>query len=94
MIAKTHSLSSAVAHGLERPSAPVWHTPPLDADERLKRIAALGERIAGYVAFMCQSSGAESSSAEAKDKALALFYEKLSLVERQLARIHDAFQLV
>ncbi|MCI0684149.1 MAG: hypothetical protein L0Y71_18730 [Gemmataceae bacterium] len=73
---------------------PVWRTTPLDSDECRQRIAMLGRRITGYIDFMCQTTGPEIASAEAREKAVAAFYEKLLFVERQLARIHDAFRLV
>jgi hypothetical protein len=95
MIAKTATRSSAAApYGADNPLALVWQTMPLDNDERLRRITALGQRITKYVEFMCQAANSESASVEAKEGAVAVFYERLLLVERQLARIHDAFRLV
>jgi hypothetical protein len=67
--------------------------PPLTAEERLQRIAALGRRVAEYVEFMAQAGGLNGTSAEAKDKAVADFYEQLVILERRLARIHDDLQL-
>ena len=67
--------------------------PPPTAEERLKRIAALGQRIAGYVQFMGQVASLNGTSAEAKEKAVAEFYEQLVLLERRLGRIHDELHL-
>jgi hypothetical protein len=94
MIAKTTTRSAPLPYTGDNPLALVWQTVPLDTDERRLRIAALGERITKYVEFMCAAANSESSSLEAKDKATAHFYEHLLLVERQLARIYDAFRLV
>ncbi len=76
----------------DNPMVAVWQTTPPDSAELLRRIAALGQRITAYVEFMGQTTN-NGASAESKDKALAAFYEKLLVVERQLARIHDAFRL-
>jgi hypothetical protein len=77
----------------DNPMVAVWQTAPPDAAELLRRIAALGQRITAYVEFMGQADNRNGASAEAKDKALAAFYDKLLVVERQLARIHDNFRL-
>ncbi len=67
--------------------------PPLTTEERLQRIAALGKRVAEYVAFMARVGGLNGSSAEAKTQAVAAFYERLAVLEGQLARIHEELQL-
>jgi hypothetical protein len=72
----------------------VWQNKPLDTQERLQRIAALGQRISSYVQFMCEIASAHNASDEAKEKVIAAFYDKLQSVERQLCRIHDEFRLV
>ena len=67
--------------------------PPWTLEERLRRIRDLGQRINGYVEFMCQVGGLAGSSAEAKERAVTAFYERLLVVEGQLGRIHDDLRL-
>jgi hypothetical protein len=66
-----------------------WDGIPLTGEQRLKRIEALGERIAGHVRFMCQVASLEGSSAEMKERALTAFYERMILVETQLGRLRE-----
>ena len=75
-----------------RPGGP-WPTPPDTTEERLRRIEALGQRINGYVQFMCQVGNLKGTSPEAKEKAVVAFYERMVVVERQLGRIQDDIQL-
>ncbi len=72
---------------------PLAETPPWTTAERLQRIEALGQRINGYVQFMCQAGNPNHASDEARDKAVVAFYEQMVLLERHLGRIHDDFQL-
>ena len=67
--------------------------PPLTSEERLRRIAALGRRVAEYVEFMAQVGGLNGTSAEAKERAVAAFYERLTVLEGQLARIREELRL-
>lgn len=71
--------------------------PPNTAEERLVRIRALGQRIAGYVNFMCElgaSGGASGgTSAEARERALIGFYQHLLVAERQLGKIQRDHEL-
>ena len=69
------------------------NAPPPTTDERLRDIAAMGQRIHGYVQFMCQIGTLAGTSAEAREKAIAAFHERLAALERQLGRIHDELQL-
>jgi hypothetical protein len=62
-------------------------------EERLRRIEALGQRIHGYVQFMCQVGSLNGTSAEAKESAVTAFYERMVVVEGQLGRIHEALRL-
>jgi len=57
------------------------------------RIDILGQRIAAYVQFMCQVGNPNGASADAKEKAVEAFYEQMVVLERQLGRIHEDFQL-
>jgi hypothetical protein len=68
-------------------------TPPTTTQDRLIHIRALGERIAGYVRFMCAVDRLNGSSLEVKDKAVAIFYERLALLEQELGRIQEKLQL-
>ncbi len=68
-------------------------TPPWTTEERLRRIEAMGQRIDGYVQFMCQVGSLNGTSAEAKERAVAAFYERLVIVESQLGRMHDSLRL-
>jgi hypothetical protein len=62
-------------------------------EERLERIEALGQRISGYVRFMGQVASLKSTSAEAKERAVSAFYERLVALESQLSRIHEGLRL-
>jgi hypothetical protein len=67
--------------------------PPLSTAEHLQRIAALGRQVAEYVEFMAQVGGLSGTSAEARDRAVAAFYERLTVLEGQLARIYEELRL-
>ncbi len=64
-------------------------TIPLTTQDRLAHIQALGHRVGSYIKFMCTVSRLEGSSAEAKDRAVTVFYERLYMLEQELSRIHD-----
>jgi hypothetical protein len=42
---------------------------------------------------MCRAGNLDGTSAEAKNKAVAAFFERMVVVEGELGRIHDDFQL-
>ena len=67
--------------------------PPQTTEECLRRIAALGKQIAGYVEFMCRTGSLGGTSAEARDQAVAAFCERLAILERELAQIHEDLRL-
>ena len=71
----------------------ISQTSPCTLPERLQRIEALGLRIAGYVRFMCELGECTGSSTEAKEKVVTAFYERIIVVERELAKIQEEFQL-
>jgi len=48
-------------------------TPPLTTEDRLMHIRALGQRIKGYVRFMCAVGTLESCSGEQSKKLLPSF---------------------
>ena len=70
-----------------------WPTPPWTAEERLRRIEEMGQRILGYIRFMCEVSSLNGTSAEAKERALTAFYERMIVVESQLGRIQEDLRL-
>jgi hypothetical protein len=67
--------------------------PPQTTEECLRRIAALGKQVAGYVEFMCRTGSLGGTSAEARDQAVAAFCERLAILERELAQIHEDLRL-
>jgi hypothetical protein len=84
--------AAALPTGITVPVGP-WLTPPWTLAEHLQRIEALGQRINGYVQFMCQVGSLNGTSAEAKERSVTAFYERMVIVERQLRCIQDALQL-
>jgi hypothetical protein len=76
----------------ELPPPGPWSAPPETTEEHLQRIEAMGKRINGYVQFMCQVDNLNGTSAEAKEKAIVAFYERLTVLERLLGRIQDDLQ--
>ena len=71
-------------------------TPPVaaqNANDPRQRIEALGRRIAEHVRFMCALGTSGATSAEVREKALAAFYERLVVAERQLGQIREGLQL-
>jgi len=89
MTAKTIATAPALAPLLTG----FWQPPPDTTEQRLQRIEAMGRRINGYVEYLCQSGSRNGTSVEAKEKAVASFYERMIIVERQLGRIHEELQL-
>ena len=67
--------------------------PALTTEERLQRIETMGQRIEGYIRFMAQVGTLQGSSAEVKEKAVRVFYDQLLIVEKQLAKLQEEFQL-
>ena len=70
-----------------------WSTPPWTLEERLHRIEVMGQKIDGYIKFMCQVVSLTSASTEAKERAVTEFYERMVVVEKQLGRIHENLRL-
>ena len=79
--------------GEKKAAAEPAAAPPLTMEERLHRIEAMGKRIDGYIKFMCEIVSQTGTSAEAKERAVAVFYQQMVVVESQLARIHDELRL-
>jgi hypothetical protein len=65
----------------------------MTTEDRLLRIRRLGQRIAGHVEFMCAVASLNGTSPEAKQKALAAFYDRLVTLEEQLDRIQENLRL-
>jgi hypothetical protein len=97
MATKTISSNGSVATAAARPAVmPVggpWLTPPWTTEERLRRIEAMGQRIHGFVDFMCKIGTLDGTCAAAKERAIAAFYDRLVVVERQLGKIQEDIQL-
>jgi hypothetical protein len=53
----------------------------------------MGERINGYIRFMCALGTLNGTSGEAKERALTAFYEQMVVVQSRLGRIHDDLRL-
>jgi len=68
-------------------------TTPLTTEDRLAHIHALGQRVVSYVKFMCTVTRLEGSSAESKERAVAVFYDRLYILEQELARVYDSLLL-
>jgi hypothetical protein len=93
MIIKQRLSSPMMAHPAVAAQGLIWDVSPCTPEERLQRIESLAQGILAHVKFMC-GSGPGQMSAEAKEKALAAFYEGMIVAERHLGKIHDAFLLV
>jgi hypothetical protein len=92
MKTKAKGPSQDAALGQEMP-APYWLAPPGTLQERLQRIEAIGQRINGYIRFISQVSSLNGISAEAKERAVIAFYERMAMVESQLIRIQEDLRL-
>ena len=95
--AKASSRAAGPAPSGEVPSSPwppsPWVQPALTTEERLQHIEALGQRIAGYVRFICQVGGLNGTSAEMKGRAVTAFHVRLALLESQRGRIQEVLRL-
>jgi hypothetical protein len=75
------------------PITELLRTPPTTTEDRLLRIRALGKRVDGYIRFMCAVARLDGSSAEAKEEAVAIFYDRLLNLEQELGRIQEGLLL-
>jgi len=71
----------------------VWLAPPATLEEHLQRIKVMNDRIRGYVEYMGTIDNLTGTSAEAKEKAIAAFYERMVVLERHLGRIQEDLRL-
>jgi hypothetical protein len=76
------------------PVAELLRKAPQNTKERLAHINALSARVAKYVRGLRTAGPCQGASAEAKEKAVEVFYERLASLERQLGRIYEEYQLV
>jgi hypothetical protein len=93
MSSKAKAPSRTAALPQEEMPAASWLTPPWNLEERLQRIEAMGQRIHGYIRFICQVDSLNGTSAEAKERAVIAFYDRMVAVENQLSRIRDDLRL-
>lgn len=68
-------------------------TPPLTLEDHLVRIRALGDRVRECVQFMCGVDKMDGTCAEAKQRSVAMFYDRLLILDRELCRIQEELQL-
>jgi hypothetical protein len=88
----SHSKAKLASSDLDS-SNDLLRTTPLTTEDRLMHIQALGQRVVSYVKFMCTVGRLEGSSTESKDRAVAVFYDRLYMMEQELARIYDSLLL-
>jgi hypothetical protein len=93
MTTPVKTLSPKVPLPAESPSSAPWSTQPANMEERLQRIGVMMKGIAGYVQFMDQVGTLSGISGEAKERAVSAFYERIVVMERQLAHIHEELRL-
>jgi hypothetical protein len=92
MAVKTKSRPPSTFPDLE-PINELLRTVPVTTEERVAHIRALGQRIKGYIQYMCSLNRLNGFSAEVKEKAVATFYERLVILEQELGKIQDKLQL-
>ena len=85
--------TAAQQGGDETPPETWGSRPPLTTQQRLEGIEKMLERVNGHVAFMRGVDTLQGSSTEAKEAAIAAFYERLAALERQLGRISEGLRL-
>ncbi len=91
--AKASAKAVAPVAQIKAPARPPATAPPMTLEERLHRIEAMGKRMEGYIQFMCKLPSMTGTSAEVKERAVAVFYAQMVLVEGQLAHIYDELRL-
>jgi hypothetical protein len=67
--------------------------PPATAEEFLLHINVLGKRVEGHLAFMAAVERLNGTSAEAKNRALSQFYQRLAAMEQELNRVREELEL-
>jgi hypothetical protein len=92
MAAKT-TASRATARPVVEIPPDIGLTTPWNTEERLVHIQALGLQIDRHIRFIRGVDGLSGTSAEAKEKAVTFFYERLRALEQQLVRIREELEL-
>lgn len=92
-MASTKSLSGPAASPVGEPAAAPGQVLPSATEVCLQGIKTMEQRIRGYVEFICQVGTLNGTSAEAKEKAVAAFHERMAVLERQLGRIQEDLRL-
>jgi hypothetical protein len=67
--------------------------PPHSLEERLQCIEAMGRQIEEYIQYLRQVVGSSGTSVEAKERTVAVFYERLAAAQQQLHRIQEDLRL-
>jgi hypothetical protein len=93
MSTKTKAPSYDAAFGQEEMPPAYSLAPPCTVKERLQRIEAMGQRMNGYIRFILQIDNLSGTSAEAKEKAVIAFYDRMVALESQLMRIQEDVRL-
>jgi len=90
---KTKGQTTSAPRSQPEPPVGNWQSPPWTTEERLQRIQVMGQRIDGYIQFMCKVGDLTGTSSEAKERAVLAFYEQMIVVDRQLGRIQEELRL-
>jgi hypothetical protein len=69
------------------------HRPGMTTQDRLHEIELMRQRVNDYAEFMCRVDGLTGTSAEAKEKAVTAFHERMVALEQQLGRIQEELRL-
>jgi hypothetical protein len=67
--------------------------PPATPEEFLLHINLLGKRVDDHLAFMAAVERLNGTSAEAKNRALSQFYQRLVAMEQELNRVREELEL-
>jgi hypothetical protein len=62
-------------------------------ENRCEFLKGLGERVEGHIRFMCKLEGMVGVSKEAKERALAIFHQRLAGFETELGKIREGLEL-
>jgi hypothetical protein len=84
---------SSVVTSLGEARARLGQDRPLTTEECLNLIAGLATRIVKHVEYISRVGTMSGTSAETREKAVASFYERMVVLERQLGRIQDELML-
>jgi hypothetical protein len=65
----------------------------LTTEQRLEGIESMRQRVNLYAEYMRQSGALRSTSSEAREQAIASFYDRMATFERELSRIEEGLRL-